>query len=159
MQIEFHISIDTPFPVSFILLETESYHGAARSNLSSSTEAKYVALNHSSKDILWIHKILSELSLVFKFSISTVLHCDNQGAIWLSKDLTFHACTKHINVHFYFIRQTISSGQIILKYCPTNEMVADIFTKSLPHRTSKVPKVSRPTWIFMISSQSWGGVL
>lgn len=99
----------------------------------SSTEAEYVALTHSSKDILWIHKILSEFSLVFNFSIPTVLHCDNQGAIRLSKDSTFHGRTKHIDVHFHFIRQTVSSGQIILKYCPTNEMVADIFTKSLPH--------------------------
>lgn len=50
----------------------------------SSTEAEYVALTHSSKDILWIHKILSELSPIFDFSVLTTLHCDNQGAIQLS---------------------------------------------------------------------------
>jgi hypothetical protein len=99
----------------------------------SSTEAKYVALTHSSKDILWIHKILSEFSHIFDFSIPTTLFCDNQGAIHLSKDSTFHAQTKHIDIHFHFIQQTVSSGHIILKYCPTNEMIADIFTKLLPH--------------------------
>ena len=99
----------------------------------SSTEAEYVALTHSSKDILWIHKILSEFSHIFDFSIPTTLFCDNQGAIRLSKDSTFHARTKHIDIHFHFIQQTISSGHITLKYCPTNEMIADIFTKSLPH--------------------------
>ena len=56
----------------------------------SSTEAEYVALTHSSKDILWIHKILLELSLVFDFIIPTTLFCDNQGAIRLLKDSTFH---------------------------------------------------------------------
>ena len=97
----------------------------------SSTEAKYVALTHSSKDILWIHKLLSEFSRVFSYSMPTTLFCDNQGAIRLSKDSTFHGRTKHIDVHFHFIRQTVSSGHITLKYCPTSDMVADIFTKSL----------------------------
>ena len=99
----------------------------------SSTEAEYVALTHSSKDILWIHKLLSEFSRIFSFHMPTTLLCDNQGAIRLSKDSTFHARTKHIDVHFHFIRQTISSGHIVLKYCPTSDMVADIFTKSLAH--------------------------
>jgi hypothetical protein len=99
----------------------------------SSTEAEYVALTHSSKDILWIHKFLSEISTIFSFNLPTTLFCDNQGAIRLSKDSTFHARTKHIDIHFHFIRQTVSSGNISLKYCPTADMIADIFTKSLAH--------------------------
>ena len=69
----------------------------------SSTEAEYVVLTHSSKDILWIHKILLELSHIFDFATPTTLYCDNQGAIRLSKDSTFHGRTKHIDVHFHFI--------------------------------------------------------
>jgi len=97
----------------------------------SSTEAKYVALTHASKDILWIHKLLTELSSIFSFSLPTTLFCDNQGMIRLSKDATFHRRTKHIDVHFHFIRQTITSGHIMMQYCPTDDMIADIFTKSL----------------------------
>lgn len=97
----------------------------------SSTEAEYVALTHASKDILWIHKLLTELSFIFPFSVPTVLYCDNQGAIRLSKDSTFHGRTKHIDVHFHFICQTISTGHIMLQYCPTNDMIGDVFTKSL----------------------------
>jgi hypothetical protein len=97
----------------------------------SSTEAEYVALTHASKDILWIHKLLTELSSIFSFTLPTTLFCDNQGAIRLSKDATFHGRTKHIDVHFHFIRQTITSGHITMQYCPTDDMIADIFTKSL----------------------------
>ena len=57
------------------------------------------------------------------------LFCDNQGAIHLSSDSTFHAHTKHIDVHFHFIRQTVSQGHLTL--LPTDDMIADIFTKSL----------------------------
>ncbi len=97
----------------------------------SSTEAEYVALTHAAKDILWIHKVLKEFSFLHKLSLPTTLYCDNQGAIRLSKDTTFHGRTKHIDVHFHFIRQTVSSGNIELLYILTEKMVADIFTKSL----------------------------
>jgi hypothetical protein len=96
-----------------------------------STKAEYIALTHASKDILWIHKLLTELAHIISFSTPTTLFCDNQGAIQLSHDSTFHGHTKHIDVHFHFICQTVSSGHIILKYCPTSDMIADMFTKSL----------------------------
>jgi len=97
----------------------------------SSTESEYVALTHASKDIIWIHKLLTELSPILPFSVPTLLKCDNQGAIRLSKDSTFHGRTKHIEVHYHFVRQTIKRGHIKLEYCRTDNMVADIFTKAL----------------------------
>ena len=97
----------------------------------SSTEAKYVALTHATKDILWIHKLLKEFSFLHNLSLPTTLYCDNQGAIRLSKDSTFHGCTKHIDVHFHFICQTVISGDVELLYIPTERMVANIFTKFL----------------------------
>ena len=92
---------------------------------------EYVALTHAAKDIIWIHKLLLDLSFLHSLSLPTTLYCDNQGAIRLSKDATFHGRTKHIDVHFHFIRQTVSSGAISLTYIPTGDMTADIFTKAL----------------------------
>jgi len=94
-------------------------------------EAEYVALTHAAKDILWIHKLLKEFSFLHNLSLPTTLYCDNQGAICLSKDTTFHGRTKHIDVHFHFICQTVTSGNIKLIYIPTKKMVANIFMKSL----------------------------
>src|SRR6266481_4007639 len=113
----------------------ESSLGVRRNSLlsPSRTEAEYVALTHGSKDMLWIQKLLSELHPFVDFRPPIDLYCNNQGAICLSKDLTFHGHTKHIDVHFHFIRQMISMGAISLKYCPTEDMIADIFTKSLAH--------------------------
>jgi hypothetical protein len=103
----------------------------------SSTESEYVALTQASKDIIWIGKLLSEIGflspILFNFPIN--LACDNQGTITLSKDSTFHACTKHIDVHFHFITQCITMEHISLSYIPTRDMIADIFTKSLPYYT------------------------
>ena len=98
----------------------------------SSTESEYVALTHSAKDIIWLQKLLSKFLPVIPFYTDIpFLFCDNQGAIRLSSDSTFHARTKHIDVYFHFIHQTISQGYLSLHYIPTNDMIADIFTKSL----------------------------
>lgn len=96
----------------------------------SSTESEYVALTHAAKELIWLRKIISELFSNTSLS-TTTLYCDNQGAILLSKDSTFHARTKHIDTHFHFIRQTVESKQCTIKYIPTDEMIADLFTKSL----------------------------
>ena len=57
----------------------------------SSTESKYVTLTHASKDIIWLHKLLKEISFLYPLSLPTTLDCNNQGAIELSKDSKFHA--------------------------------------------------------------------
>jgi hypothetical protein len=41
---------------------------------------------------------------------------------------------KHLNLQFYWLRDTVESGQIIPEYIPTAEMAADILTKALPHQ-------------------------
>jgi hypothetical protein len=95
----------------------------------SSTESEYVALTHAAKELVWLRKLLSDL--VNAPDDASTLFCDNQGAIALSKDPTFHARTKHIDVRFHFICQIVDLGHTSLEYCPTDDMVADIFTKSL----------------------------
>src|SRR3979411_1196190 len=61
-----------------------------------------------------------------------IIFADNQGAIKLSKNPQHHNRTKHIDVKFDFIRESSQNGLIQLAYIPTDEMVADILTKSLP---------------------------
>ena len=39
--------------------------------------------------------------------------------------------TKHIRVRYYFIKDHISTGGIVVKHCPTGEILADHFTKPL----------------------------
>lgn len=61
-----------------------------------------------------------------------MINCDNQAAISMSKNPSFHGRTKHIDIRVHFIRDLVSNGSVIMKYCGTNEQMADILTKSLP---------------------------
>ena len=58
------------------------------------------------------------------------LNVDNQGAIQLAKNPVHHQRTKHIDIKIHYVRQEIINNNIILNYVPSNDNVADIFTKS-----------------------------
>ncbi len=61
----------------------------------------------------------------------TVIEEDNQGAIAMSRNPRFHGRTKHVDIRYHFIRDKVESKEILLKYCPTKNMVADVLTKAL----------------------------
>jgi hypothetical protein len=96
----------------------------------STAEGEYVAATHAAKEATWLRKLIGELfpSLL----VPTTLYCDNQPAIKLAEDDNYRARTKHIDIHYHFIRQIVASGAIKLLYCPTEDMAADILTKALP---------------------------
>jgi hypothetical protein len=96
----------------------------------STTEAEYVAATHAAKEGLWLCTFMNQ---VFgEVTGPLTLHLDNQSVIVLTRDHQYHACTKHIDIRFPFIRWIIEDGKMKLVYCPTEEMVADIMTKALP---------------------------
>ena len=43
----------------------------------------------------------------------------------------FRARTKHVEVHYHFVREKVIDGKVDLLYVSTNQKVVDIFTKGL----------------------------
>jgi hypothetical protein len=60
-----------------------------------------------------------------------VLHTDSQGCIALVKNPAFHNRTKHIDIQHHFIREKAESGVVVLQFCNTQDMMADVLTKGL----------------------------
>jgi hypothetical protein len=62
----------------------------------------------------------------------SLLKEDNTAAIQLMKNgRSNSARTGHIKLRYFFVKQYIDDGSIILEHCPTDEMIADILTKPL----------------------------
>ena len=96
----------------------------------SSTESEYIALAHATKEGCWLRTFLSEIQNCQEESMG--IDCNNQGAIALSKDNKFHQQMKHIDVRYHYIHAAVEDGKIKVKYIPTDQNLADIFTKPLP---------------------------
>lgn len=95
----------------------------------SSTEAEYVALCAGLCQGIWLKRLLFDCGFVQ--SDPFVVWCDNKSCITIAKNPTQHGRTKHIDVKFHFIRDQVSQGVLELKYCSTDNQLADVFTKPL----------------------------
>ncbi|KAH7570369.1 hypothetical protein JRO89_XS05G0093900 [Xanthoceras sorbifolium] len=49
----------------------------------------------------------------------------------LAENPVFHARTKHVEVHYHFVREKVLQEEIEMRQVKTDEQVADLFTKSL----------------------------
>ncbi|UYV83660.1 hypothetical protein LAZ67_23001938 [Cordylochernes scorpioides] len=97
----------------------------------SSTESEYIALCEAGKEAVHIRMLLDELGFGEILEGPTVLKTDNQGARQLTRNPVYHARTKHIDIKWHYIRDIYDEGLVEIVHTPTQENVADIFTKSL----------------------------
>jgi len=101
----------------------------------STTEAEYIAATHAAKEGIWLRRLVKEVFC--PLAHPTPLHSDSQSAIALTKDGSYHARTKHIDIQYHFIHFVVDNGSLRLLYCPTEDMVADTLTKALPSVKAK----------------------
>jgi kynurenine formamidase len=68
----------------------------------------------------------------------TMIHCDNHSGITFSENLMFHDRSKHIDIRYHFIQDSMSRGTLRLEYIYIYEHIVDIFNKAL--RRKKIMK-------------------
>ena len=84
----------------------------------STTEAEYISLSQSLRDLIPIHNIFDELSKA-GFIINEVkttktystVYEDNRGALELAREPKFRPRTKHIATKYHHFRHVVSKGQ------------------------------------------------
>ncbi|XP_021617918.1 uncharacterized mitochondrial protein AtMg00810-like [Manihot esculenta] len=96
----------------------------------SSAEAEYRAMANTVCELLWISYILQDLQVLIKLPIP--LHCNSKAAMYIAANPVFHEHTKHIEIDCHLVRNQLQQGFISPRYLPTQEQLADIFTKGLP---------------------------
>ena len=70
-----------------------------------------MAATHACKEAIWLKRLCSDVGVDAE---QITIWCDSQSAIFLAKNPTFHARTKHIDVQFHFVRDMVEDGKVNL---------------------------------------------
>ena len=95
----------------------------------STAEAEYMALASAAQEAMWLRQLTIDLKN--EPVSATVIFEDNQSAICIAKNPQFHGRSKHIAIKYHFIRDQVENNNVELRYCRTNDMIADMLTKGL----------------------------
>ena len=88
-----------------------------------------MALSDEASQVLWTRNFLElqgykmKPAKIFQDNMSTVALAD--------KGRSTSERTRHINVRYFFTKDKVESGELVIEYLPTEEMIADILTKPL----------------------------
>ena len=89
-----------------------------------------MALTAAIQEAIFLRQLLDSMGV--KQSEPTMIFEDNQACIALSKNSLVNTRSKHIDIKYHFNREKVESGEVVLKYCPSTEMITDVMTKPLP---------------------------
>ena len=90
-----------------------------------------MALTEAAQEAIWLKSLLCELEEMRNYE-AVKIYEDNQGSIDLAKNPEFHKRTKYIDIRYHFVREKVSEGTLVLEYCSTKDMKADLMTKQIP---------------------------
>lgn len=93
----------------------------------SSCEAEYIAAANATCEALWLSRILAELQ--GSETDTPLLRVDNKSVISLIKNLVLHGNSKHIEVTYHLVRESVEKGKIIVDFIRSEEQLGDILTK------------------------------
>lgn len=93
-------------------------------------EVEYRVLASNASELIWLHQLLKDFQISSAGPV--VLFFDNQAAVHIDTNPTFHGHTKHIEIDCHFVRDKIRDGFLKLLPIRTQHQLADVFTKALP---------------------------
>ena len=95
----------------------------------STCEAEYVAVATAACQVVWLRRLLGELTGAEAHP--PALMVDNQPAIALAKNPVLHDWSKHIDVKFHFLSDRVDGGQIVIEFVKTDRQLTNVLTKPL----------------------------
>ena len=99
-------------------------------NTTSTSESELVGASDCLAQTIWTMNFLKYQGIKLR---RNYYYQDNESAIKLEKNgmQSVGKRSRHIDIRYFFIKDRIKRGDIHLMYCPTEDMVADFFTKPL----------------------------
>ena len=80
----------------------------------SSCKAEFMEATAVACQGIWLRNVLIQLTAQHIDPVTILI--DNKSAIDLAKNHVFHGRSKHIYIHYHFIRECVERGEIIIKH-------------------------------------------
>jgi hypothetical protein len=97
-------------------------------NSRSSTEAELIAVDDEISKVLWTKRFLEwqdfevKLNIVYQDNTSS-MKLENNGKASSGKR------TRHFDIKWFYVTDLINRDEVVVKYCPTDDMLGDFMTK------------------------------
>ena len=95
----------------------------------STAEAEYVAAVQATKTALWFAQMLAEMQSTSVPHIHLLE--DNQACIRMAENPEISARNRHFAMRMWWLRDMVTSEQLSFTHVPSDQQLADIFTKVL----------------------------
>jgi hypothetical protein len=91
-----------------------------------------VAMSEAVREVKFIFQVLQTMNVQVTLPIK--VNVDNIGAIFLAENRNTSERTKHVDIRYHFVREMIDENFLSVKFVPTDQNIADIFTKNLDNK-------------------------
>ena len=97
-------------------------------NARSSTESELIGIDDKISKVIWTKKFIENQG--YKVNLN-IIYQDNTSTIKLMNNgkLSSGKRTRHFDIRLFYVTDLIGRKECIVKYCPTEEMVADYMSK------------------------------
>jgi Reverse transcriptase (RNA-dependent DNA polymerase) len=110
-----------------------SWKSAKQSLRASSTmQAEFVACYHATGQAVWLKNFIPGLQVIDSIARPLTLFCDNEAAVFFSKNNKSSGASKWIDIKYLIVRDKVKDGTIMIQHINTRVMLADSLTKALP---------------------------
>ena len=139
---EFHSFIDVAFAVNpdrksqtggvvtFGRGAVHSESSKQKLNSKSSTEGEIIGFSDYLTIPIWYRYFMQAQG--YK-DVKGFLHQDNKSAMKIEKNaqMSMSRKTKHMEIRYFYVKDRVTGNNMSIRYCPTEKMIADFFTKPL----------------------------
>ncbi len=87
-----------------------------------------MSLSDTSHQLVWVRNLFSKLGIELA---PILLYRDNQGAIFIASNPVQEKHSKHIDLHYHYIRDVVQLDKVELFFVEGTQNPADMFTKNL----------------------------
>jgi hypothetical protein len=94
-----------------------------------SCESEYIATANATCEALWLARVLEEVQ--GSVPSTPLLRVDNKSIIALIKNPVLHGQSKHIEVKYHLVRESVENDRIKVKFIRNEEQLSDILTTPL----------------------------